>query len=163
MTLRSRRRTTAGIQRASTARSVRSSTTVRLRTTGHRIGMGQLLPSHYLSLIRSLVAASLTPEQQFEHAFMVVAGRQPDKAERAQTEAIWQAADGVAVTALERIFWSLLNTRGRNPAEIMGRRSRTGTHLGRTSGKPDRGQSVAVSDGVSASSCRRRYLLTSSR
>ena len=72
--------------------------------------MGQLLPSHYLSLISALAAGGMSEEQQFEHAYRVVLGRAPRADEQAQAAAIYKAAEGNSVTALERIFWVLLNS-----------------------------------------------------
>jgi hypothetical protein len=73
--------------------------------------MGQLLTSTQLHLVRSLTnPGKLTPAQQLEHAFRVVLGRAPTAEELQRGESIYQAADGNAVVALERVFWALMNT-----------------------------------------------------
>jgi hypothetical protein len=71
--------------------------------------MGQLLPGHYLSRIRSLANEDLTREGQFEHAYWMVLGRRPTPAELARAEAIYRAAGDDPVVALERLVWTLLN------------------------------------------------------
>jgi hypothetical protein len=71
---------------------------------------GQLLPPHYFSLIRRFADQRLTPDQQFEHAYRVVLGRSPRPDEQALAAAIFQAANGDATLATERLFWVLLNT-----------------------------------------------------
>ena len=76
------------------------------------VAKGQLLPPSLLrsSAVLSAQHSELTPEQQVDHAFLLVLARHPSEAERAQIAAIYDAADGDETAALERVFWVLLNT-----------------------------------------------------
>jgi len=74
--------------------------------------VGQLLPASQLRLVRSLTTSGkLDARAQVEHAFLVMRGRRPTEAELAEATAIYAAAADNAVTALERVFWSLANCR----------------------------------------------------
>lgn len=73
--------------------------------------IGQLLPSAYLHHVRSLTnGGKLDRRQQLDHAFRIVLSRGPTESEHRRAEAIYAAAEGNDVVALERIFWALLNT-----------------------------------------------------
>ena len=73
--------------------------------------IGQLIPMSELATVRALTnQKNLTHEQQMWHAYLLVRGREPSRAELDQAEAIYTAAKGNDVDALERIFWVLLNT-----------------------------------------------------
>jgi hypothetical protein len=76
------------------------------------IEMGQLLPIAYLRNVKSFTAAGhLDRAQQVQHVYMLVLGRKATADELAQAEAVYAAADGDPVVALERICWALLNSR----------------------------------------------------
>ncbi|MCA9180064.1 MAG: DUF1549 domain-containing protein, partial [Planctomycetales bacterium] len=73
--------------------------------------IGQLMPMAELVAVRALTnQQNLTPEQQMWHAYLLVSGREPTRAELEQAKAIYEAAKGKEVDALERIVWVLLNT-----------------------------------------------------